>query len=286
MSGGSGEPRPLEITGWDPAARQQFHPLGIEMHEGSRTLFVINHDPDGPFIEQLQLSVDGKQATHIQTLKNELITAPNAIVPLSASEVLVTNDHQFPPRRSKFLNQLETYLAYPSGNVVHLNTKTGAATVLTSLPYANGMTLLNTTHLAVASTSTLSVFIYTMDSSSRALSLVKKIRVPFFVDNISTDSKGSLLMAGHPHPHPINVVASTNNLYDLDGEDTPGLLPQKDRPRAGSYVAEWDGNSAGTVKSLYTGIEYGTGASASRDVKRGVGILSGLYEKGILVWKE
>jgi arylesterase/paraoxonase len=32
--------------------------------------------------------------------------------------------------------------------------------------------------------------------------------------------------------------------------------------------------------------EFATGSTAVRDVERGVGIVSGLYEKGLLVWRE
>jgi hypothetical protein len=54
--------------------------------------------------------------------------------------------------------------------------------------------------------------------------------------------------------------------------------------KATSWVAEWSEKDG--LKNLYVGTEYPTSATAARDPKRGVGIISGLYAKGILVWRD
>jgi hypothetical protein len=70
----------------------------------------------------------------------------------------------------------------------------------------------------------------------------------------------------------------------LDG--TGEGKPESERPKAGSWVVEWDGNDEGTLNTLYVGMDYGTSTTAVRDVEKGVGLVVGLYEKGIMVWRE
>jgi arylesterase/paraoxonase len=282
-----GEVHALEITGWTETARKQFHPLGIGRKAGSRQLSVVNHAPDGPFIEQLELSADGKSAKHVRSIKHDLLHAPNSVAPLSDTELLVTNDHMFTPHNNKVLNKLETFLAPPIASVVHLDLNTNKAVILARLPFANGIIPLNGTHLAVSSTSTPAIFIYAMDVESKALTLTKKIRAPFFTDNLKLDATGKLLVAGHPHPRPVDVMALNQRKYNLDNDPmATELLPEKDRPRSGSWVSEWDGNEEGKLRDLYIGSDFDTACAASRDVHRGVGIITGLYAKGILLWKE
>jgi arylesterase/paraoxonase len=48
--------------------------------------------------------------------------------------------------------------------------------------------------------------------------------------------------------------------------------------------AEWTESEG--LKVLWMSEEFATGSTAVRDVERGVGIVSGLYEKGLLVWRE
>lgn len=105
----------------------------------------------------------------------------------------------------------------------------------------------------------------------------------FWVDNLRVDSAGTLLMTGHPYALMLEGVAVNNHKYNLDMERLDGLDPN-DRPRAGSIVAEWDGNTELKTKVLYynDGSEYGTSTTTARDVQRGVGFVVGLYEKGVL----
>jgi arylesterase / paraoxonase len=265
-----------------PGDRQrQFHPLGINVR--GRSLFIVNHDPDGPSIEQLELSEDGRSANHKRSIKHELLHAPNSIAVLSETELLVTNDHHFPPHANKPLNQLETYLAIPSGNVVHFDLASNKATALVSLPYSNGIALLNETCVAVSSTSTPGVYIYSMDPSSRALTYAKVLRTPFFVDNLSVDKAGHLIAAGHPHPGPVEKVAHHRAMYALDD----GLPDGETRPRAGSYVTQWNGDDESTERTLYSGSkEFISSASAGRDATRGFGFVTGLYAQGILFFRD
>jgi arylesterase / paraoxonase len=228
----------------------------------------------------------GNKAVWKKTLTHDLMRTPNSVLPLSDHEVLFTNDHMFKIETNRVLAQIETYLAFPSGSLIYLNTKTNVAHKLAGIPFANGIGRLNNTHIAVSSTTTPAVLIYALSENRDSAILKQKLRPKFCVDNLRVDSNGKLLIAGHPHVSSITKVSETNQHYDLDGSGEARLLPEKDRPRAPSWVVDWDGNPEGTLRDIYIGNDYGTSTTATRDVKRGIGFISGLYEKGILVWKE
>ncbi|KAJ5939647.1 paraoxonase [Penicillium verhagenii] len=67
------------------------------------------------------------------------------------------------------------------------------------MPYPNGITLLNASMLAVASTSSCEFRLYKI-GYDKELELSSTVRVPFMPDNLSIDQKGKLLISGHPHP--------------------------------------------------------------------------------------
>ncbi|KAI9926190.1 hypothetical protein MW887_004653 [Aspergillus wentii] len=276
----------LRVDGFNETQLNGFHPLGMEYWPETSTVYVSNHAKSGPKVEIFKLNEDetGFSLQHQRTLSHPLIHAPNSLVAVSDDELYMTNDHKWKigehPKKSMF----ETYLAYPGGSIVYINLKTNTYKELANIPFANGVTALNKTHLAVASTAQPSVIIFKIDPESISLTETAKLRPAFMVDNLSTDSNGHLLMAGHPDLKLLKNVAKTNQFYDLDG--TGKGKPEAERPRAPSWVAEWDGNAEGVIRDIYVGTEYGTGCTAARDVGRGLGIVSGLYEKGIFVWKE
>jgi arylesterase/paraoxonase len=291
----------LQINGMPVESWMKFHPLGLGYWAPSRTLFVVNHGPPGPSIEIFKINKQVTAASHMSTIQHELLNSPNSVVPISETELLVTNDHKWTARRNSTLNLLESYLAYPGGNVVYMNLETNETKVLAHLPFANGITLLNKTMLAVASTTTPSINIYNLtrsETSSKThnkaptLKLIQKISVPFFPDNLGTDSDGKLLIAGHPHPPALERVAKTNHRYFGDEQDgwiegklPEARLPADERPRSPSWVVEWNGNQKGVMRDIYLGTEYGTSSSFARDVGRGVAFIVGLYERGIFVGK-
>jgi arylesterase/paraoxonase len=277
---------PLPIADF---AAKAFHPLGIGFNPRTRTLYVVNHSPAGPSIEVLVLAADGLSARHTTTLAHPLLHAPNSVVPVwgSDTQLLVTNDHGFTYESNRLLHALETYLALPLASIVHLDLETGDARVLDRLPFANGVQPLNATHLAVASTGLPAIFIYEVvnRTTHHHLTLVQRLRPQFWADNLSLDADGKLLCAGHPHPFETTEVSKTNRLYNLDGDSgDASLRPESGRPRAPSWVVEWDGNPEGRLRDVLISTEYGTATTASRDTKRKFGMVSGLYEKGLLVY--
>jgi len=282
---------PQEIGFVDfPAATTDFHPLGIEYHHPTRTLFVLNHAAAGSRLEIFRLNAAGDTATHLETIVHPQIHSPNSIAVLDETSVYITNDHYFLARYHPWLAKLETWLAPPLGNVIHLDIPTSTATHLDRVAFANGIVLLNDKTLAVASTTKAEVYIYhapNKDIGSRggakpALYLKTTMSIPFLPDNLSFDSHSKkLLIAGHAHPFSMNPFAKSRDACN-SGEGDEREKACKIRTSTG--VAEWSEEKG--LKVLWMGDEFATGSTAVRDGKRGVGIISGLYERGLLVWRE
>lgn len=284
----NGVVKELPIEGWSKNPRHQstFHNLGIGYDKDNHLLYVVSHADAGPAIEVFQINSKGNKAVWKKTLTHDLMHTPNSVLPLSEHEILFTNDHMFKVENYPTLALIETYSAYPGGSLIYFNTKTQAAHKLANVPFANGIGLLNNTHIAVSSTTLPAVLIYGLSEKRDSIILKQRLRPRFCADNLRVDSDGKLLIAGHPHGPTLSVVAKKNRFYDIDGTGEAGLLPAKDRPRSPSWVVEWDGNVDGTLTDLYIGHDFGTSTTAARDSKRGIGIIGGLYEKGVLVWKD
>jgi arylesterase / paraoxonase len=234
----------------------------------------------------IQLNEKGTSGIHKGTLKHPLISAPNSIWPISEHEILFTNDHRWTGLKNPILSKVEDLALIPGGSLVYFNLKTNEAKKLWDIPFANGVVALNNTHIAVASTTRPAVTVFQMDQRTKTVTLKQTLWPVFWADNLSVDSSGKLLIAGHPQPFMVQKVAQENQFYDIDGTNEADLLPSSERPRAPSWVAEWDGNVEGKLRNLFVGHEYGCSTSAVRDLKRGLGFVGGLYEKGILMWKE
>ncbi|KAK5173861.1 uncharacterized protein LTR77_002542 [Saxophila tyrrhenica] len=268
----------------------EFHPLGIEYHAPSNTLFVVNHAPSGSAIEFFKFLPSEAAATHITTLEEpKNLATPNSIAVLSETEFLVTNDHWFRRRFRPVLALLETYMAFRGGSVTHVKFHSkladgfGETTVLTQIPFANGITQLNDSVIAVASSSMNTVYLYSMnrtDGSAPKLKQIRTISVPFHPDNLSVDGNGKLLIAGHPHAPTTEKVSKGNRFC----QSNDPAEREKCLSKGLSWVAEW--SEAERLKTLYAGDEFGTSTTAVRDVKSGMGIITGLYAKGLYVWRD
>ena len=287
----SSSPRPEQLKLLDfSGAAEDFHPLGIEYHSTSQTLFVANHARSNSRIEIFKLFSQESAATHVRTLDHPLLAAPNAIAALSESEIIVTNDHYFLHRNQPLLALLETYLGAPGGSVVYVDLGPDAAKLvprmelLARMPFANGMVILNATALAVASSSTTSVRLYSIERGSETqaprLKHTRTVPVPFLPDNLSVDVNGKLLIAGHPHGPTLEKVAKNSARWNAPGAkgkegcDFRGL----------SGIAEWTEEDG--LRMLFVGDEFATSSTAVRDVDRQIGVATGLYERGVLVWNE
>lgn len=281
-------PRKLDIIGAPEDYESDFHPLGIEYHAPSSTIAVVNHASTGSVVDLFELDLHGSSMRLQSSISGPDISTPNSIAALSENELFITNDHFFRTRYNPILAKLETYLAIPGGNVMytklHGDWSPPKTHVLASVPFANGVTLLNSSTLAVSSSSTAAVRLYNIIYCSNGieppgLEWVATIALPFIPDNLSVDGHGKLLIAGHPHAPTLEQVAKTNRFCESSEADE---LARCQRLRL-SWLAEWSADEG--LHTLYAGQEFGTSTTAVRDITRGLGFAVGLYERGILTWK-
>lgn len=270
--------------------QRTFHPLGIDYIRTGRKLFVVNLSPDEPGIEIFKLSAVDRKLSHVRTLSHELLSTPNAVAAFNNTQFFATNDHHFQLGSNPKLSKLETYLALPGGTIVHgdrpakfRKDKELDVKIMDRLGFANGIAFLNATTLAAASTSRSQVYLYhvipsTSNDTHPTLSLIKTLSIPFLVDNLKSDKKGTLFLAGHPHPASTehmahNAAACASASREGCDEDAKGL----------SWIAEWSEREG--WRDLYVGDEFPTSSAYVRDMEKGVGIAVGLYGKGVLTWE-
>lgn len=265
---------------------QHFHPLGIDYHAASSTIFIINLAPTGSCIEMFKLFPSERAATHTRTIKHSLISAPNSLAIIGDHELFVTNDHHFLAKDHPVLTQLETGLGLPGGSVVHVDLGSPPdpkVTTLARVPFANGIVALNPSLLAVASSSMNSVYLYQVErpKGGGPPTLTKRDSIPvaFHPDNLSVDKNGKLLIAGHPHAPTFDKVAKNAARCNA-----PGGENKKGCVKGLSWIAEWTEKEG--LRDLYVGDGFGTSSTAVRDVERRIGMAVGLYERGVLVWDD
>lgn len=242
---------------------------------------MVNHAIAGSRLEVFKLHLAEHFATHIRTIIHPLIHSPNSIAVIDEENLYLTNDHFFLARYHPWLAMLETYLAIPIGNVVHVNLATTTIKRLARVPFANGVAILDPNTVAVSSTTTSAINIYDREPATNGLKFREAITVPFLPDNLSVDANGKLLIAGHGH------IGATNNFAKTRALCRDGSRAKADEAcklTATSYVVEW--TKYGGLRTLYLNDKFSTSSTAVRDVKRRVGIVTGLYEDGVLVWKE
>ncbi|KAI0595532.1 putative paraoxonase [Biscogniauxia sp. FL1348] len=278
----------------DFEVQDDFHTLGMAYDEKTSTLFAASHRHDQPAIEMFKLDLGTYTARHLGSIQHPLIHGPNSIALINEHELYVTNNNHFLVKENPFLNKLETYLGLPLGTVVHVDFSTFLtapessavrATVAARVPFANGIELLNATTVAVASTSRGAIYFFTITPEAREkLTYTSQLRVPFFPDNLSMAGDGRLMIAGHPHVPTLGKFAQTRHACNGPEEEEGGRPDYCAAPGAPSWVAEW--TEEGGLRNLYAGTEYPSSATAARDVRRGVGVVSGLYAKGVMVWRD
>jgi arylesterase/paraoxonase len=275
--------RALEWKDYPNAA--DFQPLGIEFDATTSTLYVINHGRNtGNIIEVFQVSVQDAVAKYVQTLKHPLIHTPNSIHSLGDGKLLVTNDHYMGALISPLLSQIETFAGIPGGSVVYTDIRNPSHTKsLARVPFANGIAMLNSTTVAVATSSKAGVYFYHFDADTPSLQFRKYVRMPSGVDNLSVDSSGKLLMAGHPFAPALVKTAKDRATCDMQGSEEARKACECTSP---SWVAEW--SEEGGLNTLYkdNGEEFCSSSTFARDVGRGFGVVTGLYDRGLLMVRE
>jgi arylesterase/paraoxonase len=253
-----------------------FQPLGIEFDATTSTLYVINHGRHtGNIIDIFQVSVQDAVARYVQTL------TPNSMHSLGNGKLLVTNDHYVGALISPFLSQVETFAGIAGGSVVYTDIHNPShIKSLAHVPFANGIAMLNSTIVAVATSSKAGVYLYHFDSDKPKLHIRKYVRMPSGVDNLSVDTSGKLLMAGHPFAPAFVKTAKDRAKCDVQGSEEAKKACECTSP---SWVAEW--SEEGGLNTLYkdNGEEFCSSSTFARDIGRGFGIVTGLYNRGLLV---
>lgn len=273
--------RPLVLEAFPH--EHDFHPLGLALDAATSTLYAVNHAQTGSVIEVFQLAVDTATATHTQTIQHALLHAPNAIHVLGDGKLYVTNDHFVRAAVSPLLSKLESFSGLAGGTVVFIDTREPqAAKIVARIPFANGLAIMsNHSTIVVASTSDPGVRFFAIQPD-HDLRATGRLRTPSAVDNLSIDSAGTLLMAGHPFaPH---LVALAKGRADCDPESRDEAPRKACECSSPSWAAEWTEERG--LTTLYKSYAFCSSATLVRDVTRGVGMMSGLYEKGILVFRE
>lgn len=278
-----------------------FHSLGMAYNESTSTLFVASHRHDFPAIEMFKLDLRAYTATHLRSIQHPLVHGPNSIALVNNHELFVTNNNYFLARDNPILNKLETNLGFAGGSVVHVDFSPvlkdpGAsvqASIAARLAFANGIELLNDTTLAVSSSSGAKVHFFSLSyaaSSSGAapkLTRTSSFMVPFAPDNLSVSRDGALLIAGHPHIPSLGKFAHTRHICNAPEELAKADASMREvcaTLSAPSGAARW--TEGGGLETLYADVEYPSSATAVLDSERKVGIIAGLYAKGILVWRD
>ncbi|CAJ2499767.1 Uu.00g026200.m01.CDS01 [Anthostomella pinea] len=292
--------RRLEFVDFEYEA--DFHTLGMAYDEASSTLFATSHRQDKPTIEMFKLDLTAYTATHLRSIQHDLLHGPNAIAVINSHEFYVTNNNHFLVKNHPTLNHLETYLGVPGGTVVHIDVSPALkspagpvqANVVARVPFANGIDILNETTVVVASSSRAAVYFFSIGPKSDSLSSTptpvltysSQLRVPFLADNLSVTKDGTLMIAGHPHMPTLGKFAQTRNVCNGPEDELTRAAPEMReycaKSSAPSWVSEW--TEAGGLKHLYADVRYPSSCTAVRDSERNVGIITGLYAKGILVY--
>ncbi|KAK8103132.1 hypothetical protein PG984_016278 [Apiospora sp. TS-2023a] len=290
----------LEVIDYAPGG--DLHTLGLAFDEDTSSLFVANHRHDGSRVDVFHLDFEAHTLRHTHSVLHPLIHGPNSILLVNSHEFYVTNDHYFLAKDHLVLSKLETFTSFPTGTLVHvdmspmLQDPSGAADaeVVARLPFANGIELVNETTLAVASTNSASIRLYTVTpppfgSNGRHPTLSPGARIPlgFLPDNLSKSSDSAIVVAGHPHAISLGKFAASRHICNSPAElakAEPSVQETCDKMKAGSWVSQW--TEAEGVRDLYVGTDYPTSSTAARDLGRKTGIISGLYAKGLLVWRD
>lgn len=250
-------------------------------------LFVVSHAIAGSHIELFNLDIESLTASYIQTIQHPLINAPNSIASINGQEFYVTNDHYITKKQSFLLSNLETYLGPPTGTVVHVSLKDSNINVkvVAWVPFANGIEILNSSTVAVASSSRAAIYMFNT-SDATTFKETSRIKLPFLPDNLS-GSGGKLLIAGHGHMPALAKFTQSrrfcNDPFEYERAD-PTVKESCLKLQAVSWVSEWSESEG--LKHLYVDTEYPSSSTAVKDAGKGVGIITGLYAKGILIWRD
>jgi hypothetical protein len=307
-------PRRIILEGYPED--DDFHPLGLDIYpsgpnEPYSNLFVVNHARNGSTIEQFTLAWDAPDRAHwIRTLSGPELVAPNALALTSPTSFYLTHDHHFTRRLpgifGKVLPLAESIFALPLGWTTHVSLADADApashtTVAPYIPFANGVAISpDGTQVAVASTTLCEIRFYERDPLTQALALHARVQTPFAPDNIVFDSRGSLIVAGHPHFQALVAVAEGQTDASAPSwvvSITPTTKGAEGGAGHRNEEGAWDADApvpasrkvprvpGYETRTLYQsdGSAFSSSSTGLRDAETGVLYIVGLYEEGLMV---
>jgi len=203
-AGGEGRSRIFTFPLSDPYAAQDITPdmprelkgFGADLlrdQDGRLWLGVASRGPDGHTVEVYEARPAGSLRYHA-TLSAPGFRNPNDLVLLSPNKALVTLDKK--SRAGTLQEIIEGARRAETGRVVRI--EDGKMTVLADeLLSSNGIIELDAGKIAVGELVGRRISIFRPDKAG-ALSLVRRINLPFAVDNLSVSNTGEIYAAGHP----------------------------------------------------------------------------------------
>ncbi len=176
--------------------KQAFHPHGISLYKGAAgetLLFVINHRPDGNFVEIFEYR--NRKLSHRESISHPLMFSPNDLVAVGPRSFYASNDHG---NRSKWGRMLEEYLQLARSYVVYYD-GSSMRIAAEGFKYANGINVdRDGKRLYLASTIGRSLHVYSRDIPTGKLTKESDIGLNTGADNIELDEGGNLYITCHP----------------------------------------------------------------------------------------
>lgn len=257
-----------------------FHPLGLAIDDSLGKLLVINRVYDGPAsIMVFHIDQQNQQLNYEKTIRHAQLYSPNSIHILKdpkyrnedgTPSFFFTNDHYFV---SADLKSLETLSLIPLSSVMFYDIRTDMAyPVARGLVFANGLTG-NDSVLFVSESNRMAAHVYKIHLPNAApvrLEHTAKINVGMATDNLHYDaSSDRLLIAGHPKPLQLLSYVRKKTVYQV---------------KPPSRVVSWH-TTSDIVETLFedNGSTFSTSATAAVDPSAQKLLISGLYEKGMML---
>ena len=173
-----------------------LNPHGIgcwTAQNGDLSLFVVNHDRDGHFVEIFDYR--GDKLVHRRSVSGGMMHSPNDVLPVGPDAFYVTNDHG----NSTVLGRMaEDYLQLARSYVLYYDGK-NFRKVAQAISYANGINISpDRRTVYVAATVGKKIYVYDRNRNTGDLTLRRTIDAGTGVDNIEIDQYGNLWIGCHP----------------------------------------------------------------------------------------
>ncbi|CAG8611029.1 498_t:CDS:2 [Paraglomus brasilianum] len=184
----AGTVKPLKLVNY-PDDDITLHGLGIYDDPNdpqNPTLFFVNHKRSGSVIEIFEHRIGTDELKHVETVKHELIHAPNDVAPISKNEFYVTNDIIY---KNEFMRYAQIFLRLPYSDVVFHSGKTNTTTIVADgLRYANGIEMnRDQSRVYVVCSTEPAIVIYERKADNRLVEIERILTTEGFPDNISVD---------------------------------------------------------------------------------------------------